>query len=79
MKLEEERLHLIERVSSLQLAQSEHEKAIEKVRRDQEERTIVIVSYVPTQMSGSDYFTERTREREGMVFLSCAPVLIGIA
>jgi hypothetical protein len=49
MKLEEERVHLIERVSALQFAQSEHEKAIEMVRRAQEEQTTVIVRHVPTQ------------------------------
>lgn len=30
-------------------------------------------------MSGSDYFIERTGGREGIVFLSYAPELIGIA
>jgi len=49
MKLEEERVHLIERVSALQVAQSEHEKAIEKVRRDQEEQKNAIVRHIPTQ------------------------------
>jgi len=49
MKLEEAKLHLIERVSDIQAAQSGHEKAIEKVRRDQEEQTTVIVRHVPTQ------------------------------
>jgi hypothetical protein len=30
-------------------------------------------------MSGSDYFTERTGDREGSAFLSYAPELIDIA
>jgi len=49
VKLEEERMHLIEQVSALRAAQLEHEKAVERVRRDQEEQTTIIVCDVPTQ------------------------------
>ncbi len=48
MRLEEERVHLLERVSCLQAAQSEHEKTVEKMRRDQGEQKTVIVCHVPT-------------------------------
>ena len=49
MRLEEERVHLLERVSSLQAVKPEHEKMIEKMRRDQEEQKTVIVRHVPTK------------------------------
>lgn len=42
-------MHLIQQVSALQAAQSEHEKAIEKVRSDQEEQTTIIVCDIPMQ------------------------------
>lgn len=45
--LEEDRTHLIEQVSALQTVQLEHEKAIEKAGRDQEEHTTIIVCDVP--------------------------------
>ena len=49
MKLEEERIHLIGRVSALQVTQLDCEKTIEKMRRDQEEQIIIVVRHVPTQ------------------------------
>lgn len=49
IKLEEERVHLIERVSALQAAQSERENAIERVQRDRKEQTTTIVRHVSTQ------------------------------
>ena len=49
MKLEEERVLLLERVSYLQAAKSEHEKMIGKMRGDQEEQKTVIVRHVPTK------------------------------
>lgn len=48
MSLEEERVHLLERVSSLQAAQSEHEKTVRKMQRDQEEQKTIIVRHVRT-------------------------------
>jgi hypothetical protein len=49
VKLEEERIHLIEQVSALQAAQLEYEKAIEKVQRDREEQATIIVCEVPME------------------------------
>lgn len=49
MKLEEERVHLLERVSSIQAVKSEHEKIIEKMQRDQKEQKTVIVRHFPTK------------------------------
>jgi hypothetical protein len=69
MRLEEEKKHLIERISALQAAQLEYERTVEKERRDQEERTAIIVRHFTNLRilwRGSDYCTERTRKQEGM-------------
>ena len=76
MRLEEERLHLLERVSSFQATQSEHERT---VRRDQEEQKTIIVRHIRTSRVVLTALQKELESEKVLILLSYTPDLTGTA